>query len=222
MKILKLVLKSSKTKDLREFYGQLMGLNIVEHSGGLAIQLGSSELVFEQVAASDPFYHYAITIPANQIEQAQCWLADRGISLMPIPGTENEIAEFTSWNARSVYFYDPAGNIVELIARFDLHNEATEPFDSSQFLALSEVGLVIKAARFDEYTKGLMARFELPWFAKQHPLEDFRVIGDEEGLFIAVTEGRNWFPTKQAAGDFPLTVTFEGSRGTVELLEAGR
>ena len=37
------------------------------------------------------------------------------------------IADFIKWHAKSFYFKDPAGNILELIARFDLDDIAGEP-----------------------------------------------------------------------------------------------
>ena len=43
---------------------------------------------------------------------------------------EDDIANFVNWHAKSVYFFDPAGNIVELIARFDLDNKTSETFSS--------------------------------------------------------------------------------------------
>jgi len=39
--------------------------------------MGSSELIFAETTANQPFYHYAINIPANKIEEAKAWLSNK-------------------------------------------------------------------------------------------------------------------------------------------------
>ena len=58
-----------------------------------------------------PFYHYAINIPANKIEEAKDWLSNR-VRLLWMEDYKDDIADFVNWHAKSIYFYDPAGNIV--------------------------------------------------------------------------------------------------------------
>jgi hypothetical protein len=84
------------------------------------------------------------------------------------------------------YFYDPAGNIVELIARFDLDNNTSETFSSHQFLSVNEVGLVFTDENFEEEIMSLQDSYSLPNFDKQPPLPKFRAIGDDHGLFVVV------------------------------------
>ncbi len=62
---------------------------------------------------------------------------------MWIDDDKSFIADFIDWHARSVYFFDPAGNIVELIARDDLNDVADGAFSSRQFRNISETGLVL-------------------------------------------------------------------------------
>jgi hypothetical protein len=119
------------------------------------------------------------------------------------------VADFKDWYAQSVYFYDPAGNILELIARFDLDNKTDEPFSSSQFLSISETGLVFKESELDNKTNKLLQQYQLSYFDKQPPLPQFKAVGDDEGLFIIVPENRNWFPTSKPAGIFPMEIEFE-------------
>lgn len=40
--------------------------------------------------------------------------------------------------------------------------------------------------------------------------EEFATIGGEDGLFIVMAEGRNWFPTQLPAAPHPLHVLIEG------------
>ena len=143
-----------------------------------------------------------------KLTEAKAWLSGR-TELIWMEDYKSDIADFVNWHAKSVYFFDPAGNIVELIARFDLDNKTDDPFSSAQFLSVSEVGLVIKGDEFDKTIAGLLQQYQLSYFDKQPPLPQFRAIGDDEGLFIVVPEKRNWYPTTKASGIFPMEVMFE-------------
>jgi hypothetical protein len=212
MNIKRLILQTSVLKELTDFYIKLMELP-VESSGEkeITIKIGSTELVFQQAHAADPFYHFAINIPANKIEEAKKWLQDR-VELIWIEQYKSDVADFVNWHAKSVYFYDPAGNILELIARFDLVNKTNEPFSSSQFISISEVGLVFQEDELDKRTEDLLQQYHLTYFDKQPPLPQFKAVGDDEGLFIIVPNYRNWFPTAKAAGIFPMAVEFENKK----------
>jgi len=209
MQINRVILQTSVLKALTVFYNSLIELRADgRNEGETTIMIGSTELVFKQVSAADPFYHFAINIPANKIEEAKKWLSGR-VELIRMDPYESDIADFASWHAKSIYFFDPAGNIVELIARFDLDNKTDEPFSSAQFLSVSEVGLVLKENEFHKSVASLLQQYQLSYFDKQPPLRYFRVVGNDEGLFIVVPENRNWFPTNKSSGIFPMEVKFE-------------
>ena len=208
MEINRLILQTTALKDLTAFYATAIGLPAISKSDNeITISIGSTELVFKQVSAADPFYHIALNIPANKIEEAKKWLTNY-VELIWIDQYKSDIADFVNWRAKSVYFFDPAGNIVELIARFDLDNKTEESFSASQFLSVSEVGLVVKDDDFNRSVSGLLEKYELSYFNKQPPLPQFRAIGDDEGLFIVVPENRNWFPTNKPSGIFPMEIQF--------------
>jgi catechol-2,3-dioxygenase len=107
---------------------------------------------------------------------------------------------FPAWRARSAYYFDPDGNIVELIAR------ERAPGDEL-LLEVSEVGLPVAdvglAAEF------LQSELGLPHFSGNQ--EDFSAIGDDRGLFILVPVGRDWLFTDRPATDAPLRVTIAGA-----------
>lgn len=217
MEIQQLILQTSSLKKLIEFYGKVMELEIALHGGAeIKIKIGSTELVFQQVDISNPFYHFAINIPANKIEEAKSWLKKR-VELLWIEDYKSNIADFVNWHAKSVYFFDPAGNIVELIARSDLNNKTDELFSSAQFLSISEAGLVVKEDQLDKVTQFLLKKYQLFYFDKQPPFAQFKVIGDDKGLFIIVPENRSWFPTKKTSGIFPMKVKFENEGRRWEL-----
>ena len=209
MKITKLSLETAYLKTLQEFYSSVLELPVEQpHEKEIKIKMGSSELIFTEATTNEPFYHYAINIPANKIEEAKAWLSNK-IKLLWMEDYKNDIADFVNWHAKSVYFYDPAGNIVELIARLDLDNSNNETFSASQFLSVNEVGLVFTNENFEKEIMMLETSYSLSYFDKQPPLPKFRAIGDDRGLFVIVPEHRNWYPTDKPSEIFPMTVEFD-------------
>jgi len=218
MRIKKLFLQSAYLKTLQEFYSTILELPAEPiNDKEITIKIGASELVFAETKQAEPFYHFAINTPSNKIEEAKTWLSSK-VKLLWMDDYKSDIAEFTNWHARSAYFYDPAGNILELIARFDLANETSEVFSSRQLLSISEVGLVFNQETFESKTTQLLQDYSLSYFTKQPPLPQFRAVGDDDGLFIVVPEHRNWYPTNKPAGIFPMSVEFE-NLGDKYLLE---
>lgn len=208
MLITKIILETAYLHIVKEFYSSILELQVdTIDERTIAIAIGNTELIFKEAARLEPFYHLAINIPANKIEEAKAWLSGK-VSLIWLDDYNSEIADFSSWHAKSVYFYDPAGNILELIARFDLKNATEKTFSADQFLSVSEAGIVFPADEFDKKVEGLMQQFQIYYFNKQSPMPQFRAIGDDEGLFIVVPEKRNWFPTQKPSGIFPMEIKF--------------
>jgi hypothetical protein len=54
-----------------------------------------------------------------------------------------------------------------------------------------------------------LKQFSLNYFDKQPPLEHFRAIGNDDGLFIVVPENRFWFATKNRSGIFYTEILFK-------------
>ena len=135
MVIQRLILHTALVDELSVFYADVLALPVTKKENGIRILIGKSELLFEVAAkGTSPLYHFAFTIPSNKIEEARTWLLNK-VELIWMEDYKSDIAEFVNWHARSVYFFDPAGNIVELIARADLKNESHEPFQSNQILS---------------------------------------------------------------------------------------
>ena len=194
---------------LYSFYSKVLELHVI-YSGGKSISIvaGQSNLIFTEADdESDPFYHFAFNIPSNKFEGAIQWIKNK-TELLWLEDYKSYVADFVNWNAKSVYFLDPAGNILELIARFDLNDISDEPFSSKQFRNISEIGLVFHAETFDKKVNEIITKYHLTYFSKQPALRHFRAIGDDEGLFIAVIKNRNWFGTKMPSGIFPVEVSF--------------
>lgn len=212
MKIKKLILQTSIPQILAEFYKHVLQLPVKGYQDEFVISLKNSEIVFKPSRQNqNPFYHFAINIPANTIDPAKAWLAKK-VQLLWLADYNSDIADFVNWHAKSIYFFDPAGNIVELIARFDLQNATTEAFSSKHLLSVSEMGLVYKKKEIDTRSEKLIQQFNLTCFTKQPPLPEFKAIGDDEGLFIIVTEKRNWYPTNKPSGIFPVIIEFDNNK----------
>lgn len=202
---------------LSRFYGETLGLpTSLPETDRLEIRAGASLLVFRRGAPDwQGIYHVAFNIPENQMEEAKRWLLER---VSTVPNTDgNDIFVFESWNAHAVYFYDPAGNILEFITRHDLTNAATAPFSAAGILCASEIGLVT------DDVQNVMKKVDSG--AGVHPYrpgsDSFAPLGDENGLFIVVKTGREWFAGDgQFATINPLAVEARNQRGERFRLEA--
>jgi hypothetical protein len=208
MQIRKLILETKDILSLSAFYRDVLDLPVVLTADQLTITFGASTLQFQQATSNqEPFYHFAINIPSNKIAEAKAWL-ERRVALLWMEEYKSVVADFVEWNAKSLYFFDKAGNIVELIARFDLSIEREGPFSSEQVLSISEIGLVFPEKEIEPRVSSLLQRYSLDFFSKQPPFPNFKAVGDEEGLFIIVTEHRYWYPTQRPSGIFPTGVEF--------------
>ena len=204
-------LQTNRLFPLYHFYKNVLELPVTDDSDTyFTIHAGASKLIFEKTEdpLSRPIYHFAFNIPSNRIQEAHDWLKESA-ELLWIEEYKSYIADFTNWNARSVYFLDPAGNIAELIARADLNDFINEPFSSKHIRNVSEIGLVFPEPGFQRSIEQILEDHKLEYFSKQPPLEKFCAIGNDEGLFIIVPENRSWYPGKdKPAGIFPMKISF--------------
>lgn len=204
MQIRRLILETKDLSQLTSFYRDVLELPAVQEADQLRIPLEEGSLQFKPASTTAaPFYHFAFNIPCNKIEEAKTWM-ERRVELLWIEEYKSVIADFVDWNARSLYFFDPAGNIVELIARYDLNNAVEAPFSSQHFLSISEIGLVFPEPEIEAETTTLLRQYGLDYFSRQPPSPKFKAVGDEEGLWIIVSRQRPWYPTDKASDIFPV------------------
>ncbi|WP_217558028.1 VOC family protein [Paenibacillus sp. GbtcB18] len=201
MKIVELTLHALNLSELKQFYGERLGLPVTgETDASFSFRAGNTNVTFVRTAQDDDsFYHFAFNIPENKIEEAAGWLRDR----VELLGEEGDpVVHFESWNAHAVYFKDPAGNIVELIARHNLDNASQKPFSEEDFLCVSEIGMPV-----DDVSAALRAlKREAGLEAWMTPSDTFAPVGDEHGLFIVVKKGRVWFAGERSSQPHPLAV----------------
>ncbi len=220
MKIHEIQLQTPSLALVQDFYHGLLDLDIQPGLGSgrdvvrnvSTINIGLSQLHFSENTAAKGIYHFAFNIPANQIAEAQQFLHQRSIRILPTPDGE-EIVQFPDWHAQSVYFFDPAGNVVEFIARRDLHNENDRPFGPDSLLAISEIGIV----RPDvfQWRAQTLQHYGIGDFDKQPASPGFSALGSDQGLFIVVPTSRHWLMTEIPATQNPLFVRFENEEGQI-------
>jgi catechol 2,3-dioxygenase-like lactoylglutathione lyase family enzyme len=192
MNITEVQLLTDNLDKTRHFYHEILGLEILSSGNGFtSFSAGLSVLTFHKAGNNRPVYHFAFNIPNNKFEEAMDWAGSK-LDLVKITPS-NCIADFKSWNAKAFYFYDNNKNIVEMIARFDLDNSSQQSFDGSSVYSISEIGAVVENPK--QYAQVLLANYNLHFFSRQEPVNDFIAVGDDEGLFIIVTENRIWYPT---------------------------
>jgi catechol-2,3-dioxygenase len=213
------LLTAAPLAKMKEFYRDSLGLRVLaERAGRLTIGAGETALTFESAdaGAGQPFYHFAFNIPENKIRAARDWQRER-TPLLPIPARlrdrayPDDVVDYRHWDAHSVFFFDPAGNVVEYIARHTLKNDAPGAFSSKDILYASEIGLVV-----DDVPA---AAAKLQEFAGLDQYRDgsaqFMAIGDERGLLLAMKRGRVISfdsPQKKAVTVFRTAATVRGSK----------
>ncbi len=205
MRVLELRLSTNRLSELYDFYVKTLGFPVLSESPEtLTLSAGDTRLIVEQRDAG--LYHIAFNIPENQFAEAKRWTAER-VPLVKLPDGNDEI-HWKAWNAHALYFFDPAGNIMEFIARHNLPNASVEPFSSQSIRQVSEVGLPVN--NVSEAVEKLRAKLDIPVFDAGDG-EHFTAMGDDYGLFIVVKRGRAWFPTSdRLADDYPLGLTLQG------------
>lgn len=208
-------LLTNSLSDTEFFYKGKLGFDLVEKTDELlSFQFGTSKLSFHlAVAIQKPVYHFAFDIPENKLLEALEWIREK---TKLIPFETHEIIDFPNWHAKSFYFYDVNGNILECIVRYDLKFISNRIFNSSSFLKISEIGFVVSDVF--GFCDEINQEYETDYFVMQPKRENFSVLGDNHGLFIVSGENRNWFPTQCRARPFWLKVIFENNNKQHEII----
>jgi catechol-2,3-dioxygenase len=196
-RLLSLELRSgAPLAEMKTFYGKTLDLGVVDERGDrFTVEAGETRITFVRdaqiVDGRPPFYHFAFNIPENKIVQALEWQKAR-TPLLPIPernraaGFPPEVVDYSHWNAHSVFFLDPAGNVLEYIARHDLKNGDNSPFSWADILYASEIGLVV-----DDVAEAVDALKNMTALSPYKGGDgNFMAMGDEYGLLLVMKRGR--------------------------------
>lgn len=204
---------------MKEFYQGVLGLQLLDYTPDrLTIGAGQTRLTFLKPAADsgNPFYHFAFNIPENKVLTAHQWQKKR-TPLLPIPETlrdrnyPDDVVNYSHWNAHSIFFFDPCGNVVEYIARHDLRNAAPGDFGSRDILYASEIAFVV-----DNVAATAAKLKEIAGLGQYRGASDqFAALGDENGLLLVMKRGRVISfdaPEKKAVSVFPTAVAVRSDR----------
>ena len=206
---------------MKTFYGKTLDLRLFnERPDRFSVEAGESTITFvtstDTAGGRAPFYHFAFNIPENKIVKALEWQKAR-TPMLAIPdrnraeGFPPEVVDYRHWNAHSVFFLDPAGNVLEYIARHDLKNADTNPFSWADMLYVSEIGLVV-----DDVTASADALKGMAAVAQYKGGDsDFTAMGDEYGLLLVMKRGRVIDFTGNAGNGarvYPTGINFRGAK----------
>jgi len=192
VRIAELRLTTDRLPALRRFYVERLGLALLaDGPAGFAVRAGATRLAFAPSAAGRaPLHHVAFNVPPDGLDDGVAWLR-RAVGVLEPDG--DAVVAFPHWNAHAAYFRDPAGNVLELIARHDLDVRDDRPFGPWSLLGVSEIGL--PAPRVDEAVDALHG-LGVPRYSGNR--RSFAALGDVYGLAIVVPVGRPWAPTRDA------------------------
>jgi catechol 2,3-dioxygenase-like lactoylglutathione lyase family enzyme len=218
MNILELELLTDALDETELFYNNVIGLKTISKSNSsISFAAGTTQLTFRSSKNIKPVYHFAFDIPNNKLMEAFAWIANKAEILTVV--APQKIADFYNWNAKSFYFYDNNGNILEFIARFSLDNASEKPFDGTSIVSVTEIGFVTK--NVSQLSDEICKKYALSVFPKQPKLNKFIVLGTDTGLFILVEENRDWYPTHKKAKSFWTKVVFDNNGKTMEIEVSG-
>lgn len=212
---------------MKAFYGKTLDLRLVNERGDrFTVEAGETRITFvsseDSAGGRAPFYHFAFNIPENKILQALEWQKAR-TPMLPIPernradGFPPDVVDYRHWNAHSVFFLDPAGNVVEYIARHDLKNGDEHPFSWGDILYVSEIGLIV-----DDVAATADTIKDIATVAPYRGGDgEFTAMGDEYGLLLVMKRGRiiDFTGTPDnGARVYPTGVTLRGAKAATRQL----
>lgn len=198
------------------FYGRTLGFAVEQRDERVVVPVGDDvlELVAGDDDGPDPFHHFALLVPGDRFDAARAWLGERAELLTRDDG--ETVFAFDFWDARAVYFHDPAGNIVELIAHAGMAERGGGPgdFSAAELAGLSEVGIVV-----DDPAAAVAAlERELGLELWSGDAEQLAFVGAKAHTLILAPPGRGWLPTGRPSEPHAATVTVTGgAAGEVEL-----
>lgn len=186
-------------KAMEDFYRKNLGFATASRTPEeLCLIAGESRLKFVKVEAQGegPLTHFAFNIPQNMIRSALEYTQERIEVIVPGPQQcdidyPKEIFHFHHWNAHSVFFWDPAFNLVEFISRHDLDNDAGGKFGPNHIHCISEIAFGAKDGAAHDHIK---KELRLPTYPIGAPAG---ALGDQNGLLLFFNVGRLWGSTSK-------------------------
>ena len=205
--ITRLNLVTPDLSKLEIFYRDVMGFSVQSEEDSFCVTSGLSKIEFKVNEQYDqPIYHIAWAIPPSKFSKAKQWLSKRTSLLKHRDGRDE--FHFAQINRKAIYFSDPGGNVLELIARYNLPDSSSGEFTLDDILFVNHVGLVVDSVQATLNT----IRDGLDLKILDRPTRNFGKIGDEHRHLVLVTKNRYWLPEHiHPAKVFPIQVEMSGS-----------
>lgn len=205
---------TNKLKQLKGFYGNVLELPILESDDDyFKVSIGTSILVFQQTT-KETLYHIAINIPGNQFTLAKYWAKER-VTL----NREDALDEiyYTRFDADAFYFEDPAGNVIELIAR--RHVDKWSDFSVESLLNLSEVSITTP---FVEEAGEQLQHIGIPVSGNVNVQpNELNFLGSKHTFILLVPPNRRWYFSKKMSVTSPIEIGLQDGM-TISVLEDGK
>ncbi|HLQ70878.1 MAG TPA: hypothetical protein VK142_03705 [Bacillota bacterium] len=213
----KVVFQTNKLKSLQRFYANVLELDVLDRTEQhFTVKIGTTDVTFQQTEKNAQ-YHFAINIPGNQFVIMKYWIQDR-LTLNKNGGL-NEIY-YSSFDADSMYFEDPAGNLIELIGR--RHKDLFGSLTKEAFFNVSEVALISK--NVSEIGEALQD-FGIPLrHGSEVNPKGVNFLGQGDTFIVLAPSKWKWYFSNNKARTYPVEITLNDERkiisdakGNVEL-----
>ncbi|MGG0655736.1 VOC family protein [Rummeliibacillus pycnus] len=214
MKIEKVTLMISNFEQTVKFYRDTLQFTLIFiNERCAAFQIRDSILEFiNDYENNNYYYHFAFNIHANIFSKSKEWLSKR-LTLLKEDDLD-EIYFDGKTQANACYFEDPAGNIVEFIARSTSPKSDVHEFTTNNVLSISEISLTtskIKETADQLNSIGIPIRH-----GGELESTSLNFMGEyEEGAFILLGPiGRRWlFSTKNSIKS---PIIIQTNKGTID------
>ncbi|HJF67972.1 MAG TPA: hypothetical protein K8V85_06640 [Staphylococcus kloosii] len=216
MKINKVLIYTNKLVEVKTFYVDFLGFELKQDTNNyFSISVGRSELIVKySETLENPYYHFAFDIPPEMFNEVKVWLQER-VDLLTEEG-QNEIY-FSGFDAKSLYFYDPAYNIVEFMARNEHRNKTqANHFTVREIFGISEIGLVIDNL---EQSMTTLKNYDFRNIANYIDEDSLNFIfnNNESNYLLLTKTDRRWLFSNKLAKILPISV--ETDKELIEVVE---
>jgi hypothetical protein len=190
MDFTQLTVPSANPARLATFYRELLQLPVTTVTDGFNVTVGRTHLHVTGGPDTGRSHHFAFTIATARFASAKAWLTSR-TPLLARDGQDEFHFDAPFGPADSVYFSDPDGSVLELIARDSAPNTDGGGFQPARdIVGLGEVAVPV--ASVPVAVEQLNRRWGLEAILSG---PDFAAVGDHRGMFILATPNRPWLPT---------------------------
>ncbi|WP_176466444.1 VOC family protein [Terribacillus saccharophilus] len=206
MKIEKIELQINHFKETVNFYKETLDFTSLDDNADMAVfKIGESQLVLHKNENDSHYYHFAFNIPSNMFYAAKAWLASR-VPLLT-EDHQDEVHFNQRTQAYACYFEDPAGKIVEFIARTETSPASSDrDFSANNVLSISEINL--STDQILQYVQK-MKEFGIPVRDEEIPtLSSINFMGEyEDGAFILLGPlDRRWIFSQKTSISSPTLI----------------